>query len=103
MWSEDKKVACMFQAFSDIIAGQLLFLRLTNLEDDGKVGEVWAIKLSADGQYLAGTTHDGHIKVWDIQNGAEQIRDFETKGSFGTCIDIVCSPGILRVGVLPLL
>ncbi|EEP80869.1 Ski8 protein [Uncinocarpus reesii 1704] len=55
---------------------------------NGKVGDVWAIRLSNDGQYLAGTTHDGHIKVWDLESGAEQIRDFETKGSFGMCIDI---------------
>lgn len=75
---------------------------LTKLEDNGKVGEVWAIKLSNDGQYLAGTTHDGHIKVWDLQNGAEQIRDFETKGSFGMCIDIVCSYRYLcMASVLP--
>ncbi|KAI1935547.1 Ski complex subunit Rec14 [Ophidiomyces ophidiicola] len=60
----------------------------TSVDYNGKVADVWAIKLSSDGQYLAGTTHDGHIKVWDLQNGAEQIRDFETKGSFGMCIDI---------------
>ncbi|KAL1967507.1 hypothetical protein VTN77DRAFT_3022 [Rasamsonia byssochlamydoides] len=50
--------------------------------------EVWAIALSEDGQSLAGTTHDGHIKVWDLSANGEQIRDFETKGSFGTCIDM---------------
>ncbi|EFW23370.1 WD domain-containing protein [Coccidioides posadasii str. Silveira] len=54
----------------------------------GKICNVWAIILSSDGHYLAGTTHDGHIKVWDLQNGAHQIHDFETKGSFGMCIDI---------------
>lgn len=52
--------------------------------------EVWAIALSDDGQTLAGTTHDGHIKVWDLSANGEEIRDFETKGSFGTCIDMVC-------------
>jgi len=49
--------------------------------------EIWAITLSEDGRFLAGTTHDGHIKVWDLLANCAQIRDFETKGSFGVCID----------------
>ncbi|KAK2760957.1 hypothetical protein FQN54_002199 [Arachnomyces sp. PD_36] len=53
-----------------------------------KAAEIWAIALSEDGQYLAGTTQDGHIKVWDLSGGREQIRDFETKGSFGMCISL---------------
>lgn len=57
---------------------------------DSKVSEVWAVALSSNGQFLAGTTHDGHIKVWDLQNASEMIRDIETKGSFGMCIDMVC-------------
>ncbi|KAL2011823.1 hypothetical protein VTN00DRAFT_4541 [Thermoascus crustaceus] len=56
--------------------------------DLGGISEVWAITLSEDGRYLAGTTHDGHIKVWDLDANGEQIRDFETKGSFGTSIDL---------------
>ncbi|KKK15069.1 hypothetical protein ARAM_006478 [Aspergillus rambellii] len=48
---------------------------------------VWAIALSADGQFLAGANENGHVKVWDL-NAGEQIRDHETKGSFGTCIDL---------------
>ncbi len=55
-----------------------------------KVGEVWAVALSVDGQYLAGTTHDGRVNVWDLANGKEKIREFETKGSFGMCVDMVC-------------
>jgi superkiller protein 8 len=54
-----------------------------------KQTEAWAIALSEDARYLAGTTHDGHIKVWDLSSSGEQIRDFETKGSFGACIDMV--------------
>ncbi|RAK93605.1 WD domain protein [Aspergillus costaricaensis CBS 115574] len=50
--------------------------------------DVWAIALSEDGQYLAGVTQDGHIKVWDLDTNGEEIRDYETKGSFGTCIDL---------------
>ena len=53
-----------------------------------KEPDTWAICLSEDGRYLAGTTNNGHIKVWDLSNG-EQFRDYETKGAFGTCIDMV--------------
>ncbi|KAE8348309.1 WD40 repeat protein [Aspergillus coremiiformis] len=50
--------------------------------------DIWAIALSEDGQYLAGASQDGHIRVWDLSACGEQIRDYETKGSFGTCIDL---------------
>ncbi|KAH8425685.1 SKI complex subunit WD repeat protein SKI8 [Aspergillus melleus] len=50
--------------------------------------DVWAVSLSQDGQYLAGVSQDGHIKVWDLKSNGEQIRDYETKGSFGTCLDM---------------
>ncbi|PLB44065.1 WD40 repeat protein [Aspergillus steynii IBT 23096] len=50
--------------------------------------EAWAVSLSQDGQYLAGVSQDGHIKVWDLSSNGEQIRDYETKGSFGTCLDM---------------
>ncbi|GES65116.1 WD40 repeat-like protein [Aspergillus terreus] len=49
---------------------------------------IWAVALSEDGQYLAGVSQDGRIKVWDLDANGEQIRDHETKGSFGTCIDL---------------
>ena len=53
-------------------------------------GEVWAIALSENGQYLAGTSVDGRIGVWDTFNeGKEKIQEYETKGSFGMCIDLV--------------
>ncbi|RDL38042.1 uncharacterized protein BP5553_05475 [Venustampulla echinocandica] len=54
--------------------------------DQNKAGEVWAIALSEDGQFLASTTYDGRINVWDLAGG--KIREYETKGSFGLCIDI---------------
>jgi WD40 repeat protein len=54
-------------------------------------GGTWAVALSDDGQYLAGVTQDGHIKVWDLNANGELIRDYETKGSFGTCLDMVSS------------
>lgn len=50
--------------------------------------DVWAIALSEDGRHLAGVTQSGHIKVWDLSAGGEEIRDYEAKGSFGTCLDL---------------
>ncbi|KAJ5936974.1 WD domain protein [Penicillium verhagenii] len=49
---------------------------------------VWAVALADDGQYLAGVSQDGRIGVWDLGDNGTQIRDHETKGSFGTCIDL---------------
>ncbi|KAL8930168.1 MAG: hypothetical protein Q9208_000785 [Pyrenodesmia sp. 3 TL-2023] len=56
--------------------------------DGNKAGEVWAIALSADGQYLAATSVDGRVNVWDNLGGHAKIREFETKGSFGMAIDL---------------
>ncbi|OQE15943.1 hypothetical protein PENSTE_c026G05851 [Penicillium steckii] len=50
--------------------------------------DAWAIALSEDGQYLAGASQDGHVRVWDLNENGTQIRDHETKGSFGMCIDL---------------
>ncbi|KAH9893827.1 WD40 repeat-like protein [Xylariomycetidae sp. FL2044] len=55
-------------------------------------GEIWAIALSEDGQYLAATTHDGRINVWEVSGEREKIREYETgsggAGSFGMCVDL---------------
>ncbi|KAJ5334239.1 uncharacterized protein N7506_008022 [Penicillium brevicompactum] len=48
----------------------------------------WALDLSVDGQYLAGVNPEGRIQVWDLADNATQIRDQETKGVWGTCIDL---------------
>jgi superkiller protein 8 len=56
--------------------------------DENKAGEVWAIALSGNGQYLASTTYDGRINVWDLANGRKKINEFKTKGSFGMAIDL---------------
>lgn len=56
--------------------------------DGNKAGEVWALALSEDGQYLASTTYDGRINVWDTASRGEKIRQYDTKGSFGMCIDL---------------
>ncbi|UKZ51447.1 hypothetical protein TrVGV298_005207 [Trichoderma virens] len=58
-----------------------------------KPGEVWAIALSEDGGYLASTTSDGRINVWDVADqGKAKIREYETgsagSGSFGMCVDL---------------
>ena len=57
--------------------------------DGNKAGEIWAIALSEDGQYLAATAFDGRINVWDNLADGTKIREFETKGSFGMSIDLV--------------
>lgn len=60
--------------------------------DRRNAGEQWAIALSAEGRYLACTTHDGRINVYDattVSSGkAEQIAQYETKGSFGLAVDL---------------
>ena len=57
--------------------------------DGNKAGEVWAIALSEDGQYLASMTFDGRINVWDNLAAGRKIREYETKGSFGMAVDLV--------------
>ena len=57
--------------------------------DGNKAGEIWAIALSEDGSYFASTTFDGCINVWTTFEDRGKIRKFETKGSFGTSIDLV--------------
>ena len=66
------------------------------ITDNVKAGEIWAIALSEDGRYLAGTTYDGRVNVWDVSTlasgnsqGPEKIREYETKGSFGMSIALV--------------
>ncbi|KAK4141183.1 uncharacterized protein C8A04DRAFT_39315 [Dichotomopilus funicola] len=54
-------------------------------------GDVWAVALSADEGYLACTTSDGRIHVWDIQ-AQEKIQTYETgargSGSFAMAVDL---------------
>lgn len=37
---------------------------------------------------MAATTYDGRINVWDLVDERKKIREYETKGSFGMCIDV---------------
>lgn len=60
----------------------------TKLTADLTGADAWAIALSEDGQYLAGVTQEGRINVWDLAADGTRIRDHETKGNFGTCIDL---------------
>ncbi|KAJ5212699.1 WD40 repeat-like protein [Penicillium cinerascens] len=59
---------------------------------------VWAVALSENGQYLAGVSQDGHIGVWDLKADGAQIRDHETKGSFGTCVDLSADGQFIATG-----
>lgn len=62
------------------------------VKDSVKAGELWAPALSHEGRYLAATTHDGRVNVWDLESegdGRDKIRSYETKGSFGLCCDMV--------------
>ncbi|KAI9790863.1 MAG: superkiller [Piccolia ochrophora] len=65
-----------------------VWLEECKIVDAKKAGELWAVALSEDGQYITGTTFDGRINVWDNASGAEKIREYETKGSFGMSIDL---------------
>lgn len=57
-----------------------------------KAGEIWAVALSGEGRFLAGTSYDGRIGVWDLlSQGRKKVREYETKGSYGLCVDMVRS------------
>jgi len=60
------------------------------ITDQNKPGEVWAIALSADGLYLASSSINGKINVWSLDKAQDmpRIREYETKGSFGLCVDL---------------
>jgi superkiller protein 8 len=67
---------------------------LGKLPVEGKVGEVWAINLGGDGRYLATSSYDGRICVWDLAPGPGnwvKAREYETKGSFGVSVAMVSS------------
>lgn len=91
-WVEDGRVIGTLQLFlffgswtSKISIEVLISLHI----DGNQAGEIWAIALSADGQYLASTSIDGRINVWDNLANRTKIREFETKKNFGMSIDLV--------------
>ncbi|EQL04162.1 WD40/YVTN repeat-like-containing domain protein [Ophiocordyceps sinensis CO18] len=58
-----------------------------------KIGEAWALALSEDGAYLAVTTNDGRINVWDVKGESKsKVQEYETgsagSGSFAMCVDL---------------
>ncbi|KAL9102602.1 MAG: hypothetical protein Q9163_002282 [Psora crenata] len=90
VWSERRKIVgagfpCTLEATVTLEQGA------NWLTDGNKAGEIWAIALSENGQYLAATSFDGRINVWDDLADGAKIREFETKGSFGMSIDLVIS------------
>lgn len=54
-------------------------------------GDVWAVALTPDEKYLACTSHDGKIHVWDLE-AKNVVQTYETggagAGSFGLCVDL---------------
>lgn len=69
---------------------------------DKNAGEHWAPALSSDGRYLAITTFDGRINVYDTTTITKdtsvkptKITQFETKGVQGMCVDIVSTTLLL--------
>ena len=88
LWVEKGNIVGAISFFSNEPSPWLLCITKCN-SDGNKAGEVWAIALSEDGQYLASTSYDGRINVWDIVANGAKIREFETKGSFGMAIDLV--------------
>ena len=73
-----------------LVAGDLELFVLEYVEDSliMMYPQVWAVALSSEGRYLAGTTHDGKISVWDLDAKKQKFREYETKGSFGMSIDL---------------
>ncbi|KIW05238.1 uncharacterized protein PV09_03775 [Verruconis gallopava] len=64
---------------------------LGKLPLEPKAGEAWALSLDEDGRYLASSSYDGRIGVWDLSLGPDawaKVREYETKGSFGLCVAI---------------
>ena len=63
--------------------------------DKTAAGEHWALALGEDGRYLAATTHDGRIHVYDTTSSSAEnatkptkIAEYQTKGSFGLAVDL---------------
>ncbi|ETN41331.1 uncharacterized protein HMPREF1541_03266 [Cyphellophora europaea CBS 101466] len=65
-----------------------------------KAGEVWAVAISADGAYVAATTADGGINVWDVQDPKQprKLAEYASKGSFGMCVDLSADGRFVATG-----
>ena len=67
----------------------------------GGGGDVWAVALSADEGYLACTTSDGRVHVWDLA-ARERVQSYETGarggGSFAMAVDLSRDGRLTAVG-----
>ncbi|KAI0556119.1 WD40 repeat-like protein [Xylaria scruposa] len=87
IWKVSESGSGEWESFGELDAGK------ASEKGRGGAGELWAIALSEDGQFLASTTYDGRINVWDLfgDRGAT-LREYETgtagSGSFGLCVDL---------------
>ncbi|KAI1354223.1 WD40 repeat-like protein [Xylaria sp. FL0043] len=87
IWKVSESTPGQWESFGELDAAK------NSEKGKGGAGELWAIALSEDGQYLASTTYDGRINVWDLlgDRGAT-LREYETgsagSGSFGLCVDL---------------
>ncbi|KAI5837506.1 WD repeat-containing protein-like protein 61 [Morchella snyderi] len=86
--SKDGKIAA-----SSGFDGETLLWDLEQLKRIGSIGgkypgEVWALSLSTTGSLLASTTYDGRVVLWDALDQGTKLREYETKGSFGMCVEI---------------
>lgn len=72
--------------------GEAAWVEKGSILEPAKAGEQWALALNENGQYLACTTHDGRINVYDTatisDSTASKIARFETKGVFALCVDL---------------
>jgi superkiller protein 8 len=71
-------------------------------KEGGMAGELWALAMTRDGRYLAASSYDGRVRVWDMLTGTrdgtgkgktdwepEVVRDYETRGNFGMSVALV--------------
>ncbi|PWW72438.1 WD40 repeat-like protein [Tuber magnatum] len=61
-------------------------------------GEVWAIALSPAGNFMAATTYNGRVCVYDVFGAGEKVREYETKGSFGMSVDVSADGRLVASG-----
>jgi superkiller protein 8 len=49
----------------------------------------WAVCLDGDGSRVAATSHNGKIRIWSREKDWKAVQNYDTKESFGMCIDMV--------------
>lgn len=84
--------------------GEIILWDLEKLEQQYKIkGQpgvegTWAVALSPSGERMAVSTCDGKIILWDTSRPQEVLKTYETKGSFGLCVDISPDGKLLASG-----